>query len=451
MKIKRVLQGTALTALAAAAWMGAGSTDASAANTEDIYVSVDNVENVIYVGSDTTPEVMVSIVQVKNGVTQIKNWDVYDNGNATIDLSKLNTTKDNFIAVMTDKHEPVILKIGKTDKPGKAAYNYKTEALTFGTTTLDKVEFRTLSTGWYGAEDAPYMISSGCYNSQGATLYMRTAGTLKDPVKLTETVDDKATKTITEKYEVYDIGSLPGKEVKLNIAKQANGPSLSGDYVKNTIKSKDGLPCRVVASDGEFYNVNLTNGDKVAAQTPGAITAKSAKTADLEKMTAGFIPGEKIVVEVRTDATEKKPASKWSRLKIIVPDVIPADKIKTEAGVVTNGAVVTSGEAISVNASYTEKAGKNGAKSYTDVVIENKGKSNVDIKLGESGKTTTVKASKSAKYKKTVADNQKLYMRTSGDKADKVWAGKWTEIGSVKFPADVAAATPAPTSTPAAN
>jgi len=45
MRIKRVLQGTALTALAAAAWMGAGSADASAAvdislqQSEDDYIN----------------------------------------------------------------------------------------------------------------------------------------------------------------------------------------------------------------------------------------------------------------------------------------------------------------------------------------------------------------------------------------------------------------------------
>ena len=89
MKIKRVLQGTALAALAAAAWMGTGSTDASAkVSTDDISIE----DGIIHMNSDDA-EIMVSIVQVKNNQFQIKNWDVYEDGCATVDLSKLNNAK----------------------------------------------------------------------------------------------------------------------------------------------------------------------------------------------------------------------------------------------------------------------------------------------------------------------------------------------------------------------
>ena len=255
MKIKRVLQGTALAALAAAAWMGAGSTDASAkVSTDDISIE----DGVIYMSSDDA-EIMVSIVQVKNNQFQIKNWDVYEDGCATVDLSKLNNAKDNYVAVLTDDAKPFFLKIAKTDKPGKATYNYKTGTLTFGTLTdLSKAEYRTVNSGW----DLVSGLDVSMYNYQGASLYMRVKDTLKSPVlNASEKLDDKSTKNTTEDYAVYDIGSLASKEVKFNVAKQANGPSLSGDYVKNTIKSKDGLPARVVYNS-RFYDFGGENGAK---------------------------------------------------------------------------------------------------------------------------------------------------------------------------------------------
>ncbi len=441
MKIKRVLQGTALAALAAAAWMGTGSTDASAkVSTDDIFIE----DGVIHMNSDDA-EIMVSIVQVKNNQFQIKNWDVYEDGCATVDLSKLNNAKDNYVAVLTDDAKPFFLKIAKTDKPGKATYNYKTGTLTFGTLTdLSKAEYRTVNSGW----DLVSYLDVSMYNYQGASLYMRVKDTLKSPVlNASEKLDDKSTKNTTEDYAVYDIGSLASKEVKFNVAKQANGPSLSGDYVKNTIKSKDGLPARVVYNSS-FYDFGGENGAKPVV-SGGAVTSKSSKTADLEAITKGFNPGDKIVLEVRTDATDKKPASKWSRLEIVVPSQIAASAI---ASTVTNGAIVTSGDAIKVSAAFTEKSGKNGAKSYPDVVIKNDAsKGNVDVKIGETGRVSTLKPSKTVKYKKTGTDGNKLYVRVGGDKADKKWAGAWTEIGQVTFPKDVAAATPTPAPSTAAK
>ena len=441
MKIKRVLQGTALAALAAAAWMGTGSTDASAkVSTDDISIE----DGVIHMSSNDA-EIMVSIVQVNNNQFEIKNWDVYVYCCATVDLSKLNNAKDNYVAVLTDDAKPFFLKIAKTDKPGKATYNYKTGTLTFGTLTdLSKAEYRTVNSGWDLVSD----LDVSMYNYQGASLYMRVKDTLKSPVlNASEKLDDKSTKNTTEDYAVYDIGSLASKEVKFNVAKQANGPSLSGDYVKNTIKSKDGLPARVVYNSS-FYDFGGENGAKPVV-SGGAVTSQSSKTADLEAITKGFNPGDKIVLEVRTDATDKKPASKWSRLEIVVPSQIAASAI---ASTVTNGAIVTSGDAIKVSAAFTEKSGKNGAKSYPDVVIKNDAsKGNVDVKIGETGRVSTLKPSKTVKYKKTGTDGNKLYVRVGGDKADKKWAGAWTEIGQVTFPKGVAAATPTPAPSTAAK
>ena len=464
MKIKRVLQGTALAALAAAAWMGAGSDASAEVTIDNVTVNSEGIyTGEIHIYDEDSKEIMVSIVQPKNGVYQVRNWDVYEDGEAIVDLSKLNVAKDNYIAIMSDGSKPFFLKINKTDKPGKVDYKYNAEGIKLGSVDATDLEYRTMNSGWdevawFGTnkkeeEGVHYNLDVDKYTYQGASLYMRVKSTLEIPmddkgniVESSEKLDDKSTKNTNEGCTVYEIGSLPSKEVKFNVKKQANGPSLSGDYAKNVIKSKADLSARIVDTDGNFYDFNEANGATKAISS-GAVTSKSLKTADLEKITANLPKGAKVVLEVRTDVTDKKPASKWSRLELTVPDTIPAEKFSNG---VTNGAIVTSGEAIKVTAAFTEKPGRNGAKSYPDVVIKNDAsKGNVDVKIGETGKVSTLKPSKTVKYKKTGTDGNDLYVRVGGDEDDKKWAGAWTKIGKVTFPADVAAATPtpAPTST----
>ncbi len=462
MKIKRVLQGTALAALATAAWMGAGSADASAKVTiGNINIDNEDASGNIYISTDDYKEIMVGIVQVKGGKYQIKNWDVYEEGEADIDLSKLNVAKDNYIAIMSDDSDPFFLKIAKTDRPGKVDYKYNAEGIKLGSTEATELEYRTINSGWYnvaekytnkeGKEEIDYNLDANKYTYQGASLYLRVKSTLELPydsktgkyTESSETLDDKSTKNTEEKWKVYEIGSLASKEVKFNVRKQANGPSLSGDYAKNVIKGKADLSARIVDTDGVFYDFSEANG--ATAVSGSATTSKSLKTADLEKITAKLPKGAKVVLEVRTDVTDKKPASKWSRLELTVPNTIPAEKFSNG---VTNGAIVTSGDAIKVEATYNWKDKRNGAKSYPDISIKNSAsKGNVDVKVSDTGKVSTLKPGKSVKYKKADSDGKELYIRVGGDKDDKKWAGAWTKIGKITFPTDVAAATPTPAPT----
>lgn len=439
MKIKKVLQGTALTALAAAAWMGAGSTDASAAINPETDIQASG--NTLTITRNGNAEIMVSVVKVSSGKTPLKSWDVYDGaGDVTVDLSKLNVTKDNYVAVKTNDAEPFFLKITKTAKPAKAKYDYSKkpeEALDFGDLTKT-AEYRTAFSGWQDVSGADFTQ----YQYQGASLYLRAKGALKNPVSASETVDDKSTKD-TEAYKVYDIGSLSSKEVKLNIRKQANGPSLTGDYVKGIVKTKDTLSCRLV-KDNDFYKMNLESGAVSGAgiTSSSAIVKTGFKSTEVEKLLKGFNAGDKVVFEVRTDATATKPASKWARLEIDVPSLIADtsdEKVFEQSkGITTNGAIVTSGAAVKASVTFTDK-GKNGAHKYTDIVIKNDGTSTIDVKVDGVTKTYTLKATKTAKITKSNGDSKKVWVRVAGDKANKKWAGAWTEVGKITFPADVAA------------
>ena len=85
-------------------------------------------------------------------------------------------------------------------------------------------------------------------------MYIRTPG--EGLSKITETSDNELKDcydagNIDKAVKVYDAPRLPGRETKLNIAKQANGPSVSVQYseysseIKQTLRK---LPLEYLAS-----------------------------------------------------------------------------------------------------------------------------------------------------------------------------------------------------------
>ena len=129
MEMNKIMKGTALTALAAATWFAAGTTDAAAKDAtnsidiSDVYFSLgaydDSDEGYYdtynpYVGADvegaTEIHIGIGTYNKNKGTVKVSSWDVYDNGSAA-DLSKLNSTKDNYIAIKTEKSDPIYIKI----------------------------------------------------------------------------------------------------------------------------------------------------------------------------------------------------------------------------------------------------------------------------------------------------------------------------------------------------
>ena len=133
MRIRRLLQGTVVIALSVMAWAGAGSVDTSASiNISNVRVDT-KAQQIVVTPNSGDKEVLFSVAKKgsnkKTGKTTFKMsaWDVYDvngSGNITIDLSKLNAAKENFIAVMTgDMDKPFIIKIPASDKVNVLTYN----------------------------------------------------------------------------------------------------------------------------------------------------------------------------------------------------------------------------------------------------------------------------------------------------------------------------------------
>lgn len=426
MRIKRVLQGTALTALAAAAWMGAGSADASAKVTPTS-VSFDGTSLNITAENDDL-EIMTSVANVSTKGVKISSWDVYEGNTAKVDLSKLSVTKDNYIAVKTDDAKAFLVKISATskkftiklDKEKPKISTFTTDGEAFGT----KIQIRS-ALGSYGTADEYTNFDFSNYLYQGASLYARLPYSSQTPTK--EATDlDSAVRGDETKYEVYDIGTFPGKEAKISVSKKAKGPNVSIDYVKGTVSIPKKAQYRVIKEN-----------DTVLPSSSAAITGDKKEDKKVDELLGSAATG---VLEVRTAAVEgKKCASNWTRVDLKAPAVLAADNDTNvfpyaSTGITTKGAIVVSGDSIGADVSFTD-AGKKGAHKYTEVVIKNTKGTSIEVQVGDE-KAKVLKTNATLKVKKDKANGKVVKVRIAGDKAGKVLAGVWAKAGTITFPAD---------------
>lgn len=436
MKIKRVLQGTALTALAAAAWMGAGSADASAA------ISTGDIEyyggTELSVNSAGAKEIVVGIAKVdKSNNAKVSAWDVYDGSSATIDLSKVNVTKDVYVAVKTNANEaPIFVKIDAAAKKVKATLNAGTREVTFEDDKKAKIAVDKIWGEFDVVGDKAFIEER--YQYQGAVMYCGMTGEVYEGDKLTtaEITDKTDDKKNGKKVTLITVGKLPSKEVKLNVPKQANGPAVPVDYAKGTIKVKKGVEVRVVGSDVSD------------ATSAAAFTDKTLSVSDFFAAAFGNAGEENGTLEVRVAAKTEgkgKAASKWTRVAIEKPKAINAS-----AATVTTASAATSqitGNAVSngsVEMTYTaKKSGADKGKADGGLSIVNKSAYSIDVvesatepKADDKGKIAgmkTVKAGKNTSFK-GLSDGKAIWVRVSGDKNTKTWASGWVLLHTVALP-----------------
>ena len=434
MKIKRVIQGTALTALAAAAWMGAGSTDASAAIADSgVALSTDEATGakVLSVTGDSDDlQIMVGIAKVNknNGQAKISAWDVYDSNSAKVDLSKLNVTNDNYIAVKTDDMDsPKFVGIAAAPKRTKVKLNGATakfkEVMVDNSAYTGTLNIRT-SNGdkWYnvtvGTEDF------AGYQYQGASLYVRVPADTGKTTAKTEVTDVTDNRSNNATSPVKQLGSLPAKEVKLNIAKQANGPKVIVDYLKGTIKIPKETVVRVVTSTVATSDA-LSNGSQTNTVTPGAILGSAQK-------------GVLEVCKAASDKGNGKPASKWTRIALTQPEALIVSNVASvnSTGTSVYSVNVSGG---SVDFSYNT----NNKQKPTGIKLVNKVGVSIDYSIGEPKSDgtgvkaikTTGTASATLKISGTnSADGKDIYVRISGDKNGKTWPGEWKKVATISVP-----------------
>lgn len=438
MRIKKVLQGTALTALTAIAWFSVGSAGASA--------SVD-INNVVFDEEGISLEVQFSDTELITGIAKVdKNkkakvtaWDVYEpadenaQGKAKIDLSKLNVTKDNYIAIMTnDMTSPLFVKLSAATKKNRITFRGDTARISefkADGNPVEEIDYRRATDSW-GASGKVSELDFSSYQYQGATLYVRVKGINKlkaKDVKIDGQVAIVPAGSTTEvNANVYDIGSLPGKETKLNIAKQANGPSVPADHTKGTVTINRNLECRVIKESG--------------TTTYNAVGSKEVKTvAEFLKETDTTGAEDSAILEVRKAAVTNgkgKCASKWTRVKIENPKELLLDSANTKD---IKDATIEKPVTISTSAGAIMEAGYKLNSKQTEVthlVLTNKCEDNYEYYIGSSVPATGDKAIKPIKKGKTInikqgdVSSRNIYIRLAGDKKAKRWAGAWKQVGT---------------------
>lgn len=466
MRIKRVLQGTALTALAAAAWIGAGTVDASAALTDNIKVDTD--AQTLQVTNADAKEVLFGIATFKDTKSpkeiKVSAWDVYENknSNVSIDLSKLSNVKDNYIAVKTEKDDPVYIKIPAAVKSQKVSYDAYDKTLKIDTVkvgsskdgiTGDNIksgwEYKTAYGDWISFNDNSMNVTLGDkgvtqseifedYLYQGASLTVRAAAsgaamTVNNASQTTGVKDVVSGKT---DCILYEVGSFPGKEIKLNIPKQANAPSVKVDYKKGTIALKNKVEYRFLAQTKEG-DLNY----ELAVVSAGAATATTADTGKVEPLSVDGIfetanitsEGALGILEVRMLGTKAgdgkhgkgKAPSKWARVEITKMGEVKGFNAETPLA--------------ASKASIANSISLDGYKSKK-LNIKNESKTDYEVKIGENGTPVSLGKGKSAKVSSdpTTDVNKYIYIRTPGSAAKggasptpAKLPGKWTKIGKL--------------------
>ena len=500
MEMNKIMKGTALTALAAATWFAAGTTDAAAKQAEnpidvnDVYVDTYNQIMTVNLDEGQAMEVHVGVgaYSDRNKAVKVSAWDVYEVGAyydeyddeegygvTNIDLSKLNSTKDNYIAVKTDKSDPIYIKIPAAVKGQKATYNGGNSQVTIerikqGSSELKDVdrdwEYRTSYGDWHelrlykysqnptteqwGIDTTKPVKNFEQFQQQGATLYVRSkaigSGYFDENkvyynMKPSGTVKDAADKsTDTVEYPLYESGSLPGKESKLTIKKQANGPAVSVDYVNNQVKLPKDVETRMIIGSEYYVADNLADVKENEKVDVDKFFNVSGKRGDVD-LSATEIAEAKaatsVVIEVRkkADESKKKSPSKWTIVKVVNPE---AWEFKPKNGAdFENGVMVTTNQAVevesitggSIKIQYQYKNNK--TKDYAGkVTVTNAGKFDFQVVIKSSDpagtdKGVTIKAGDNKSIK--ASKNDKVYVRKAGNKKDKTFAGKYISVATL--------------------
>jgi hypothetical protein len=446
---KLIYSVLALGAAFSIAAVGNGASASAAAT-----VSIDTTTKLLTITSDTTGATeaffAVPTVATKKGTAKdcttlkVASWDVYDltDKKATIDLSSLSNTKDNYIEIKTNKDEVQIYKISAVDASTVATFKADDATLTVkagakrSEATVDAANYEVLTKD---GKDA--LTTYATYQERGATLYAQTKAVKGDgnAIAAEAKVYDVTDKNFTTPLVIKDGGKFAGKQAKVAIAKRANAPRITANYTNNTVTIAAGNSVRYVKPDGTLG----TWGDALAAKTV-------YKLSDIFDESGGLTGSDAGNIECRVPAktgTSPKAASKISILEVSKPaavtkgDVTYAITTKTT----TSGKVTTTkytGVTITNNRtdlSYNIYALASGETDLSKMKLVGTVKvATTKEETGEDNakKTTTVPTTLDI-AKSKVAAGSKLYAAIVGKAPN--WAGETTllEGDEIAYPADV--------------
>lgn len=434
-------------------------------------------------------EIMFGIGQYnsQNNTVKVASWDIYDLSacekiyydgtpteyytETTIDLSKLNTKKDNYIAVKTNLTDPIYIKIPASVQGQKITYtgiedtdgrfeiknvkgdkgtNYKWEYRTkYG--QWQKLHTSVDSSGNYSAFDTDL---GRYYHKNGASLYIRAAsndtndnhsyvnGITQYDGHITKTgttvkdANDKSADPV--EYPLYIASYFPGKESKVNIPKMAKGPSVAVDYINNKVKLPKNVEFRVLAGS-DFY-ADIRDYKDISAGSTVDVEKFLENTWIVKEMEENYSGEVSGVLEVRkkADVSKRKGVSKWTVVDITYPTemAIKADdaslsKLKDGAIAASEAAFNVSGGAVTVKYVYD---GKGRYKNKVNITNGGKMSYQVVIKSGvpaASDKATLIKANSTKAIKANKGDS--IYIRVAGNRKEKIFAGKYTFVAKTNY------------------
>lgn len=460
----KFLKGVVSFSVASAICMAMGITASAAVKESDITIDPETqtltvkeeltsttVDSVTTTNEDELDrEILFAVPSVNSSKkAKIASWDIYPTQElteqisetetkkykaVTIDLSSLNTQKDNYILIKGDRGDanPIAYKIPATDKKVKPKYNGTNAVAAEGSTAA--LEYRTQYGDWQDYV-APAEGVTGTdlslYQQRGATLYFRLKS--KEPAADAQADTLTDSKDSTQTYTAKVANTLPGKEVKVKIGKMANAPKATINYVKNTVK----LPknAKYVAFDAE-------------AALPDASAWKTGDGEISDATVMNTILGGGIL-EVRTTKSGK-PDSKIAHYDFSVQEELSGtvEDTDTEASVTkvndsTNRVVNTDADDTKgVKANLVDgKKDKTGKVTRYDLEFSNDSGDKYEViknaaKPEATAKGKAIKANTSKPVKITdVKDGDFVWIRKVGDQKKGTWTTNWEKMGKVVVPA----------------
>ncbi len=233
---------------------------------------------------------------------------------ATIDLSSYGVTKDVYLSIWGNKTtDPILVKLPAVKTKLKATVNaldttVKVEDITDRKNPVDITsagfQFCTTNGDWADYKLAAPKVAPTdlkAYTASGATLRFRMKATANKALPAAIEIG-KDKEGVAVMASVAN-GSFAGNELKVKIPKTANGPKATIDYNTRTVK----IP---VTSEYRHQAPTAALGKFAAAPVPeGRAKIVSLSVDDLLTATGAEF-------DLRTAATDKKPASKITEYKL---------------------------------------------------------------------------------------------------------------------------------------
>lgn len=403
--------------------------------------------------TDSNQEILFNVASVnKNKELKASTWEVYDVGadkKVTIDITSLNTQKDNYVQIKGDvSKDPITLFIPATDKTLRLKFNAYSGLAEFNkgadASKTANYEYRTEYSDWSDAAKLAD-ISLKMYQERGAKLYFRLSKSV-DSMAVSAAGASNEVKDIKDKANngetlanVYKMPSLPGKEIKVSVGKKANAPKASVNYAKGAVTIPNGAMYRINGEDADGkYKVGLIDW---SAPTSSKVTLDSKSTGDAKTAYDALVAGGSLEVKKAGVSDKGKAESKVFQLAFPnAKEILSVGGAEDEKKNVTENTIVdpsdeTGKQTVKVSSIDAVK-NKKGETTSFKMTVKNDTDYNYEIvvdstKPGADKKGKVVKTKKDATITGIKKEGGIVYIRRCADQKKQAWATEYAQMGVV--------------------